>query len=327
MILAGWLRLAVVAILLAFPAMPAVSQTDEPPDGRTAAAYEALGDFFAADTPSRDEVKAIDNYEKAGAAGSATAFIKLARLLVAQPGDTVALRAAEALRDAIALGAAGPAGDALGDLYRNDPRLRDLVQALAAYGTALDAGEPGVARKVADILLTGGVEDAARVRAVAALERAVGGPEAVAAAFQLAQVYHAGATRSDMVRARRNYEIAAAGGLGEAHLALAELQADRVQDPRIRRDMLDHYLAAATLLDVATVAVRMSALPQPTLLALVRDLVIQRGLGVLPLSGPNARNPDVVAAFCRSQARYYCSERSVPWEMLIELIGGSTAPR
>lgn len=322
---AGRLRPAVLSGLLAItllsPALAAEpSGSDDP---RAAAAYEALADYLAADPAARDIARATETYEKAVAAGSVTALIKLAALLAARPGEADARRAADLLREAIARGAAGPAGNALGDLHRDDPRLRDPALALLAYAEAAAVGYPGAGDKLAAIIAAGTVTMADSDTALAVLERATMGANPAPAAMVLAGLYAAGSSRADLTKARRNFEIAAAGGIGAAHLALAEMDADRYQDPRIRREVLDHYLAAATLLGVEPVAVRLGALPQPALLALVRDLIVQRGLGVVPLAGPDAQNPDVVAGFCRDRARYYCSEQSIPWEMLVELIGGS----
>lgn len=321
---AGRLRPAVLSGLVAFALLspPLAAEPSGPADPRAAAAYEALADYLAGDPAARDLPRAIETYEKAAAAGSVTALVKLAGLLVAEPGAADARRAADLLQEAIARGAAGPAGNALGDLYRDDPRLRDPARALSAYAEAAAVGYPGAADKIAAILAAGDVAAADRDGVLALLERATAGADPAPAAMALAGIYAAGGSRADLVKARRNFEIAAAGGIGAAHLALAEMDAARYQDPRIRREVLDHYLAAATLLGVEPVAVRLEALPQAALLALVRDLIVQRGLGVVPLTGPDAGNPDVVATFCRDRPRYYCSEQSIPFEMLVELVGG-----
>ncbi len=322
---AGWLRPAVVALLISALPFPGglAAGGDGSADARAAAAYEALGDFLAADTSPGALDRAIGNYEKAAAAGSASARIKLASLLAGRPGEADVRQAAALLREAIALGAAGPAGDALGDLHRDDFRLRDLGLALAAYAEAAAAGHPGTVDKIAAILASGAASPADRERAIAGLERAAAGDNPAPAALQLGRLYSAGASHADIAKARRYYAIAAAGGIGEAHLALAEMAADRFQDPRARREAVDHFLAAAATLGVETVAVRMEALPQPVLLAIVGDLVVQRGFGVVPLAGGTA---DIVAGFCRNQTLYYCSERVIPWEMLVDLIGGRADP-
>ena len=321
---AGWLRPVVVSILISVTALaPGLAAEGDAADTRAAAAYESLADFLAADTPSGDLDRAIENYEKAAAAGSASARIKLARLLAGRPGEADARQAAALLREAMALGAAGPAGDALGDLHRDDPRLRDLGLALAAYADAAAAGHPGTVDKIAAILAADAVPPADRERALAALERSAAGDNPAPAAFQLGRLYSTGGSHADIAKARRYYAVAAAGGIGAAHLALAEMAADRFQDPRSRREAVDRFLAAAATLGVETVAVRMEALPQAALLAIVGDLIVQRGLGVVPLAGGTA---GIVAGYCRSQTRYYCSERVIPWEMLVDLIGGRAEP-
>ncbi len=291
---------------------------------RAGRAYETLGDFFAADSSSYDRVKATDAYRKAIAEGNTWAMIKLGRLLLAGPDPEAPTEAEALFREAIAAGnAAG--SEALGDAYRTDPRLRDPAKALATYEAAAAAGDAGITLKLARLLATGDGLPADRPRAVALYRGLVAGDDPAGPAYELAKLYAEGGSYADLVKARSYYEIAAAGGIGDAHLALAEMDSEHYQDPMARRAMIDHFIAAATLDGIDAAVVRMALLPQPVLLSVVRDLLVDRGFGTVPLGGPNAANPDVVAGFCQRQTAYYCSDEVLPPELLVQLIGGTGA--
>ena len=317
---------AVAAGLWLGAALPAAAQTAaavEVGGTRAGEAYEALGDFLSADSPSRDRARAIDAYRKAIDAGNRQAVTKLAKLLLAGTAAEDVAEAEALLRAAAASGNVA-AGDALGDIYRTDPRLRDPVKARAAYEAAAAAGDAGVTLKLARLLASGDGVPEDRPRAIALYRGLVDGADPAVAAHELAQLYAAGIGYADKVKARPYYEIAAAGGIGEAHLALAEMDGERYHDPAARRSMIDHFIAAAGLLGIDTAVVRMASLPQPVLVSIVRDLLVQRGLAIVPLSGRSGER-DIVASFCRRQRDYYCSEDVLPPEMLVQLIAGPGA--
>lgn len=317
---------AVASALWLAGASLAAAQTAAPVEvggSRAGQAYEALGDFLAAESPSHDREKAIDAYRKAIDDGNRPAVIKLARLLISGTEEEAAEGEAM-LRAAMGAGDVA-AGDALGDIYRKDPMLRDPAKARAAYEAAAASGDAGVTLKLARLLASGDGLAEDRPRAIELYRGLVAGDDPAGPAYELARLYAGGIGYADKVRARPYYEIAAAGGIGEAHLAIAEMDAEHYQDPAARRSMIDHFIAAATLLGIDTAVVRMATLPQPVLVAVVQDLLVQRGLATMPLSGPSSGQPGVVASFCRRQKDYYCSEDVLPPEMLVQLVSGTVA--
>lgn len=122
--------------------------------GRITGPAVVLGDLLQRSGPLQDLPAAAAAYKLAAGTGNAAAMVSLARLTAA--GQGVAADRDEAIRlleEAIALGAAGPASEFLGDLYLAEPG--GGARAAAAYQVAATAGNANAQFKLATIFRDG----------------------------------------------------------------------------------------------------------------------------------------------------------------------------
>src|SRR5207249_5701927 len=111
------------------------------------------------------------------------------------------------------------------------------------------------------------------------LTQAIKGDDPGPPALKLARLYLKRRHEGDLLKARENFEIAAAANKPEAHLALAEMASEDYQDTSERKSMTEHFVEAAKLLGAEEVAVRMMRMPQAVLIAAVQELLVELGFG------------------------------------------------
>lgn len=147
--------------------------------------------------------------------GNSEAMRKLAAILVAgdegAPADPV--RAEALLKQAVAGGDVDAAAVDLGDLYMADTAIRSPAKAVAAYQSAVDAGNAGAMRKIAAIVRSGSSGVAPDpTRAADLLARAVALGEVDPAALELGDLFVADTPIQDMTKAVDAYRAAADAG-------------------------------------------------------------------------------------------------------------------
>jgi TPR repeat protein len=295
-----------------------------------AAGYEkdgwaSLGSLYRnADEAHRDAAKAVVAYQKAADLGDAYSMVSLGRML--SSGSEIAAdypRAKALFGKATSLpgGSAPWAWVYLGDLARNTkgPYL-DPAQAAASYEKAV-----GLGNVQAMILLGRMYSEGTEIpfdfeKAIALLDRAAAGGSADAALAE-GDLYASQGAHRDAAKALKAYQVAAAYGRPEAHLAAAKLMSSDPDQYPSKEPIAQHFQQAAKSLGAAEVAKTMFTLKPEALYGVVQELLIDAGKDPGPADGIYRRKTkQAIDQFCASRKIASCAGSYVTLALLNGLL-------
>lgn len=285
-------------------------------------AYE-LGEFYRADTPLRDPVRAAAAYEQAIAEGHIGAMRLLALMLYHDEGiDADPQRAELLLRQAIEAGDLIWAPNSLGDLYRADTPLRDLIKAADAYRQSADHGNPYAMIGLAN-LLTEGELPLDIDRAHSWLEAAFQAGAVADAGFALGRLLsREDYVHRDLRQAREYFDLAATAGSPYAHLVLVRLASAEFQYAEQLDRALLHAETAAVALGRDVVLDQLLQLPAESLIAIVQTALRHHDSSV-SVTGTHAKSTTTaIARFCEQNAIADCDGRLVTRPFLDAVVLG-----